>query len=224
VITFRKLSFSLYIVACLLGACSQVRDPGDDAGTATIDAGDQNDRDAEPTADSSAPTDRDDDGVVDAMDCDPNDAAVSETASRPCTSTCGEGVEQCTSGTWAACSAPVDCLCNSPGATRAVPCGNCGMQSERCQDGRWTEASGCLDQGPCSPGQVEDRQLPTCGHDQRICNASCEWGDWNVIRPNGECSRGFTTCGIPFEEPMLCTDECVFVPDPCCPRTPECMD
>lgn len=78
------------------------------------------------------------------------------------------------------------------GATRATVCGNCGTGSEVCEQGIWTAAGECLDEGECSPAAIESESLPQCSARERVCDASCEWADWTVIVPPGECEPGET--------------------------------
>lgn len=77
-----------------------------------------------------------------------------------------------------------------PGEMRPVSCGNCGTAQQLCgDDGVWVEGE-CLAEGECAPGAVEDDETPMCGERSRICSASCEWSDWDVAVPDGECVPG----------------------------------
>ncbi len=138
-----------------------------------------------------APADVDGDGILSSLDCNDSDPMVDSSATRACTSDCGEGNETCSNGIWSACSAPTDCDCTTPGATRIAVCGNCGMQSQTCTGGRWTPGSACLNEGECAVGAVESMSTRGCGERQRICAASCSWGEWTQTVPNsGECLQG----------------------------------
>jgi hypothetical protein len=53
-----------------------------------------------------APIDMDGDGVLSSADCNDSDPMVTSTATRPCTSACGEGNETCTNGFWSVSSSP----------------------------------------------------------------------------------------------------------------------
>lgn len=139
-----------------------------------------------PVAPDAGPVDADSDGVPSAMDCDDSNPSVGATSERACESMCGPGVEQCTAGAWAACSTPTDCTCTMDGATRAAACGNCGNEMQTCTSGLWTATSSCLDQG-CMPGTVEVEDKGFCFIRERICNSMCEWSDWTVTHPFGDC-------------------------------------
>ena len=77
-----------------------------------------------------------------------------------------------------------------PGEMRPVSCGNCGTAQQLCgADGVWVEGE-CLAEGECAPGAVEDDETPMCGDRSRICSASCEWSEWDVAVPDGECVPG----------------------------------
>ncbi|MBZ0119975.1 MAG: hypothetical protein K8H88_23505 [Sandaracinaceae bacterium] len=198
----------------LLCACSGAS--GGDAGLdAAIDA-----PSASPDGGSDAgPPDRDSDGVPDALDCGPDDPATGRTASRGCMNDCGMGTEPCSDGTWGACSAPTDCLCDTAGMRRIVTCGRCGEQAQECQGGVWTATSACLNQGECEAGAVETTDPVQCGVDQRLCRSDCTWGDWTVLVPRGECAPGSSSCiSLPGGGgDLLCTDDCRWVDNPCCP-------
>lgn len=99
-------------------------------------------------------------------------------------------------------------------ASRVTTCGLCGERSERCVDGAWTPASECLGQGVCEPASVETDENDRCLRRQRLCNVSCEWSEWTILREEGECARGaveraFDECDYPsdFAE-RTCSDAC----------------
>ncbi len=158
-----------------------------------------------------APSDVDGDGVLSSIDCNDGDAAVGTSGTRACTSRCGIGNETCSNGAWSACSAPTDCDCTMPGATRLAPCGNCGMQNQTCTSGTWTAGSACLNEGDCAVGAVETMATLSCGEQQRLCGATCAWGEWQQTVPNGECRPGFTmTCDRPEGTNRRCNDDCTW--------------
>lgn len=225
----RRLAIMEVCAAALLlcSACDSPM-PDGDAGGADVDAGvaDSGPRlgvDAGPDFDGgtlvdAGQADTDSDGVPDAVDCDPADDTVGTSASRACSGPCGSGDETCSDGVWAACDAPEDCVCDEEGAARVATCGMCGEQSQMCVGGMWEAQSQCLNQGECVPATVEDRMDDMCGHDQRICQATCEWGEWSVLQSPGECRagmRGFCAVGAPSTD-YICTEECTRIDDPDC--------
>jgi hypothetical protein len=134
-------------------------------------------------------TDADGDGVLAERDCDDTSATVGAIAERACSSACGPGVERCTEGTWAACTAPTECDCT--GGTRTVSCERCGMQLQRCSDGTWVDDGPC-DSGACSPGAVEMAgACGLCGTQRRTCGMDCAWSAWEC-GGGGECTMGET--------------------------------
>lgn len=162
------------------------------------------------------PPDDDGDGIARGADCDDADPLVGESAERPCDNACGAGVETCAAGVWAACDAPTDCLCETPGMTRVAACGNCGTRSERCTDaGVWEAQSTCIDEGECAPAAVETMEDDWCAEHQRICNESCEWSEWSQVSPRGECPRNYVYCPVPrAPDNFVCDDMCVRHPAP----------
>lgn len=84
----------------------------------------------------------------------------------------------------------------------------CGMQPQRCgADGIFENDQACLYQGACAPGAVED-DLSRCGHLRRLCSDGCEWLDWDVVVPQGECNPGENVSCL--EGGMVrCNDRCV---------------
>ncbi len=197
----------------LLVACGDSPD-GRDAST-PLDAGT---RDGGDTPDAGS-GDADGDGVPDAMDCQPADAAIGRTDSRACATACGDGVEVCADGVYAACSAGTDCVCDTEGARQVVECGMCGLESQECRSGRWAAISECLGQGECTFGDVEDRMI-WCGHDQRLCDVTCQWSEWTVLTPRGECEAGMRgDCFAPPLDDYLCTADCQLADDPDCNAT-----
>ncbi len=191
------------------------------ADTGTGDAGDRADTGAAdarmvdaPVADS-GPPDGDGDGVPTATDCDDADPEIGASASRACTSPCGDGTETCTDGAWGACSAPTDCVCSSEGMMRVATCGNCGMRGERCTAGLWTPTGPCLGEGECAAGTTEMRTDVFCGVQARLCGATCAWGPWIYTREPGECRPGTRTCIGSID--CVCRDDCTCADNPDCP-------
>jgi hypothetical protein len=188
----------LFVAACASGEDNRRRF---DAGSADVPAGGD---DAPPAAcDPPCPTgyacdgticvpagDLDGDGVPSDRDCDDASAAVGSMAERPCRSSCADGVERCTEGRWAACTAPSDCDCTPGEAPRMVPCLACGMQRQVCDGGTWRDDGACGGGGVCSMGDV-DMGAPcgACGVQARTCGLDCTWGEWTCAE-EGECTRG----------------------------------
>lgn len=225
-------------IACLAPGCGQpalVNDdsatPGQDSGPASDaapdaprDAGfDSGVSDAAPidapadANDVDAFVDTDGDGVADAADCDPADPGVARTGTRACTNSCGSGTQTCTDGVWAVCSAPTDCACTTPGATRVADCGMCGTQGQTCTAGVWTPNSACLGQGECNAGMSETMNLSRCGQQQRLCDSSCHWGSWVTTVPRGECTAGEMECLGPGFPPLPCWCNSMCMCDPAPP-------
>ncbi|NMC70572.1 MAG: formylglycine-generating enzyme family protein [Myxococcales bacterium] len=158
-----------------------VPDRGDDAG-----AGDATDAEAE-----TGPTDADGDTYPEDVDCDDHDADVFPGSVRECTSACGTGTERCDAGSWVGCTAPTDCTCSTPGATRLVECGRCGQASQRCgSDGIWELPGPCLYEGECLPGTFESELCGRCGSRSRLCTTTCTWMPWTECTGEGECEAG----------------------------------
>lgn len=194
-------------------------DTGDrDVGVAMMDAPSMSPDvppDAPPTID--APADRDLDGIPDPQDCDPDVDTVGVMGERPCANLCGAGLERCSDGIWGACSAPTECLCDTPGATRVGTCGMCGMQGQRCEGGRWMATSACLGEGECVAGTSERMELPYCEVHERLCGSTCNWLPWDVVTPMG-CRPDFGDCDRATEIGHYCrASDCTLQPDPCCP-------
>ena len=191
------------MASCWLLGCGDGRGPGTDA--AVIDGG----------SGDGGSADGDGDGVVAALDCDDANASVGETAERACSSACSAGVERCTRGVWAACDAPTDCACSTPGMMRLASCARCGMRSERCGDaGLWEAVSDCLDQGECEVAAVEERMTTMCGTEQRLCGSSCAWGDWSSSVPDGECvPLDFAPCPDDELRSLRCDATCHWEPE-----------
>lgn len=95
-----------------------------------------------------------------------------------------------------------------------------GQMSERCADGAWMPTSECLDEGPCAPADVESMDRGNCGVNQRICQTDCNWGDWAVVTPRGECSPGSRQCDPPTGTDRLCNSMCMWEDDPACAVNP----
>jgi fibro-slime domain-containing protein len=118
----------------------------------------------------------------------------SEGETRSCTSTCGEGLETCTRGSWTACIVPptrVACrtacgegtrlcqddrlaeLCEVP-PTR-LPCTNsCGNGTQLCQEGKLV--------GACEVDPVVEDCSTTCGPGTRTC-ADGTWQACTAMQP-----------------------------------------
>ncbi|MFO0682507.1 MAG: hypothetical protein U0234_10670 [Sandaracinus sp.] len=142
-----------------------------------------------------ATEDGDGDGVPASTDCDDANASIGTMSERSCSSSCGTGVERCTNGTWAACTAPASCDCTAGEPPRTIACMRCGMQQQICQDGVWTDSGLCTGGGPCSPGDMDTGgTCGMCGTQTRICQADCTWGAWACM-DEGVCVAGMTDSG-----------------------------
>ena len=145
--------------------------------------------------------DLDHDGIPAATDCDDSMASVGSTSERPCSSTCGKGVERCSGGVWAACTAPSSCDCTNGEPPRMIACVHCGMQRQICASGVWTDDGLCTGSGPCAPGEMDTGGVcGMCGTQPRICQSDCTWGAWACIG-GGACMAGATesatqACGV----------------------------
>lgn len=171
-----------------------MRQPDTDGGSSTscepACAGDQVCRDGACVAGGS---DADGDGVPATTDCDDGDPAVGAMAERPCSSECGDGVERCTDGAWAECTAPLTCECAAGTAPRELDCEMCGTQRQVCLEGMWMNDGVCAGMGACTPGTVETGGACGCGTEERRCGADCSWGDWACVGAGaGECAPGDT--------------------------------
>ncbi|MCZ7686315.1 MAG: hypothetical protein M5U28_49140 [Sandaracinaceae bacterium] len=122
---------------------------------------------------------------------------------------------------WAACSAPTDCLCDTPGTRRIAACGMCGERSEECTDGVWAPVSSCLGEGACEPGAVERMAGTWCRVFERLCRPDCTWSDWSTVVPAGECAiPGSSDCDAYRMLDRFSTEDCRWVDDPDCPVNP----
>ncbi|MFH2007213.1 MAG: SUMF1/EgtB/PvdO family nonheme iron enzyme [bacterium] len=172
--------------------------------------------DASTTQDgSNIPGDNDGDGYPAAEDCDDTDPTIYPGVTRDCESDCDVGVETClATGEWSVCSAATDCICDSPGDTRVVDCGNCGEASQECGlDLIWEFPGDCLNEGICNPGTTEDATCTFCGTRSRLCNNECIWGDWDTTGCYGDCAPGTEDatpgdCDYGQTQPLLCSTEC----------------
>lgn len=114
--------------------------------------------------------------------------------------------------------------CTDEGAMRTRACGNCGTMAEKCVGGLWEPQSQCLGEAECPAASVETGSLPLCGMQQRICDETCHWLDWQVIQEGtGECEPSAmgtapTDCPPPQFRQQTCSMECMWVP------SGECMD
>ncbi|MDQ3034685.1 MAG: hypothetical protein M3Y87_19905, partial [Myxococcota bacterium] len=108
-----------------------------------------------PRGDGGPPAPDDDrDGFRADVDCDDDDPSIGSSGERSCPGACGDGLERCTDGTWAACDAPTECSCTGTG-TRELACEMCGLQTQQCVGGEWAPVGACTRQGACAPGAVE---------------------------------------------------------------------
>jgi hypothetical protein len=140
-------------------------------------------------------TDLDHDGVDASVDCDDMSATVGRMAERTCSSSCGTGVERCTDGVWAACTAPTTCNCTPGEPPRMIPCAMCGMQMQVCDGGLWRDSGTCTGTGVCSMGTMDvGGTCGNCGHQSRTCQADCTWGAW-ACAGEGVCVAGTTDMG-----------------------------
>jgi hypothetical protein len=136
--------------------------------------------------------DADGDGIDGTRDCDDSDPSIGTMAERACEGPCGPGVERCTEGVWAACTAPATCDCEPDAAPRELPCGNCGVQRQVCSEGRWENDGTCTGAGPCSPGDIDTGgSCGNCGTQRRSCGLDCSWGGW-ACEGEGVCVAGET--------------------------------
>lgn len=138
----------------------------------------------------SAAGDADMDGVPSELDCDDLDPAVGQVAERPCSSACGDGVESCMDGRWAACTAPSTCECAAGSPPRELACERCGVQRQVCVEGMWMNDGGCMGMGACAPGTVESGgSCGMCGTQERRCGVDCAWQPMACLG-EGECRAG----------------------------------
>ncbi|NOY94211.1 MAG: hypothetical protein GXP55_23790 [Deltaproteobacteria bacterium] len=155
--------------------------------------------------------DADGDGVSAALDCDDSDPAVGDNVERVCSGTCGDGVEICTAGEWAACTAPTDCDCTAGTPARTIPCPRCGMQRQTCVGGTWVDEGSCEGAGACDPGAMEAGTACGCGTQQRTCTTACEWTDFVCVGDcfcgDGSCN-GAETCGTCPGDCGMCAASC----------------
>lgn len=94
-----------------------------------------------------------------------------------------------------------------------APCGDGGL--ELCCNGECG--------GACTPEEVGTRGCGAgiCGHEERVCGADCQWGDWSecVIDEN-DCTPGDTRtnqpCGNCGTRDEVCSAECLWVADGAC--------
>jgi uncharacterized protein YegL len=149
--------------------------------------------------------DNDCDGLVD------NEPSTTKPLTRPCSTTCGKGIEKCITGKWQDCNAPQptpevcdgkDNDCNGlidDGLTR--PCITaCGKGIEKCANGQWldcnapqptpeicdgldNDCNGLIDDGLTQPCKTE------CGPGMEICNAG-KWMFCDAPQPELEICDG----------------------------------
>lgn len=147
-----------------------------------------------------ATSDLDHDGVPAATDCDDANASVGSVSERSCSSSCGTGVERCTDGVWATCTAPTTCDCTDGEPPRTIACMHCGMQQQVCSGGVWTDSGLCVGGGPCSPGDVDmGGTCGNCGTLARTCMTDCTWGAWGCS-DEGVCAA----TDVPQSESQSC--------------------
>lgn len=97
------------------------------------------------------------------------DCAVCEFGeTRPCETPCGSGEEECVSGQWSSCTAPLDCTCET-GETASVDCGNCGLAEASCGTDGVFVVGECVGEGVCEDGEVEEQACGNCGVQTRTC-------------------------------------------------------
>jgi hypothetical protein len=185
-----------------------------------IDEGFDADRDGYTVCGSGDPDNADcddDDGGVhpgaeeqcDGVDDDCDGATDEDLGTEPCSSVCGEGVEECIDGAWV-CSAPETCECFPPGDTDEQGCGRCGTQQRTCtSEYTWGGWSGCTGEGECARGDVQREGCERCGTRTRTCGDDCRWGGWSGCTGQGECSPGETN-GDGCDRCLYhrCTDAC----------------
>jgi hypothetical protein len=137
-----------------------------------------------------------------------------------CSSPCGDGEQTCFDGTWSECSAPDDCLCDTPGEVEDVDCGMCGSMTRTCQPvdqtgmAMWEEFGQCNGEGSCEPQTEEEEACGAgCGYQLRICQDDCNWSDWTECQDTGVCIPGQTedkACGNCGNQTKLCGDNCMW--------------
>jgi iron(II)-dependent oxidoreductase len=97
------------------------------------------------------------------------------------------------------------------------------MVAEKCMEGVWKAQSECLDQGECAAASVENA---LCGQEQRICDATCHWGEWKELKTGtAECTAGEKRpvkgdCAADLVRKEKCSEECKWVLD----ETSECFN
>jgi cysteine-rich repeat protein len=127
---------------------------------------------------------------------------------------CGSGGLNCQDCTISADQACQDQQCEELGpctVNEIQDCGNCGTRT--ClADESWGD---CEAQGTCSPDQIEPGvTCGMCGHEERICDDGCAWGDWACVGETGVCSPGTredgTNCGTCAVETRTCLSNCTW--------------
>lgn len=199
--------FTILALSLLLPGCPEENVGDPDVGT-TLDAATPPDVPEE--MDAPVSDDMDMDGVVTSMDCDDTDPEVGLTATRPCSSVCGEGIERCIAGEWDACSVATECLCAVPGETRTAPtpCARCGRGTETCSAGNRWELTSCTDMGVCEVGATETAYAETCLATNRTCAADCTWGDWVDRFPMRDCNVPNSCTCYSEDNCFPCLDDC----------------
>jgi hypothetical protein len=131
-----------------------------------------------------------------------------------------------------------ECSGTKPAETQN--CGNCGMQSRTItcdastgdwQTGDWGT---CTGEGVCSPNAAEKASCGSgyAGNKTRICNSSCQWGEWDtsacikhVCKPGTIelCSKGW---GSYFEgrTERKCDTNGQWEPCKCAMNNPDCLN
>lgn len=164
-------------------------------------------------------SDADGDGIPAITDCHDGDDGIGAFAVRLCSSQCGDGVERCTDGVWAACTAPQPCDCEDGAPPRDRTCGRCGRMRQICVERTWTDDGACQDEGLCAEGEVErGGACGKCGTRERRCGGDCTWGGYTCVG-EGVCERGASDtetrgcpggCGYTQTRTRTCDGSCAW--------------
>jgi len=162
---------------------------------------------------------------------------IAQDPPKPCETPCGTGEMACAGGMWGPCSATSDCVCDEPGASEEVPCGNCGTQTRTCgkADGGgsgvlqyvWGEYTECMGEGLCEAGIVSETPCGMkCGKQIQACGEDCTWGPLSECTEEGMCSSGSTedkACGNCGTQQRLCGGDCMWEPWGACQEGTGCQ-